>query len=96
MLIPTYPLKAIVTARPESVRALTEKWLARHNVKYDYLIMRPDDMAANFDNVVKMKVDVAKLIKPFWVWERNYEAAKEIHRRAKRPVLCTQTMTLFS
>lgn len=33
------PLKAIITARPESERAETESWLARYGVKYDRLIM---------------------------------------------------------
>ena len=96
LLIPTYPLKAIVTSRPEGLRKVTEKWLYEHNVKYEHLIMRPDDLTANFSNIVKMKSDVARAIKPFWVWESNYEEAKEIHQRARVPVLCTQTMTLFT
>ena len=96
LLIPTYPLKAIITARPESVRALTEEWLTRNNVKYDHLIMRPDKTEPSWDNVLKMKIDVAKFAKPFWFWESNFEEAQEIHQQTGLPVLCTQTMTLFS
>jgi hypoxanthine phosphoribosyltransferase len=96
LLIPNYPLKAIVTERPESARELTESWLKRYNVKYDALVMRPDELAPNFENSVKIKSEVAKAVKPFWLWERNYEKAREIHRRSEVPVLCTQTMTLFS
>lgn len=35
--------KIVLTARSEKYRALTEAWLARHNVAYDRLIMRPND-----------------------------------------------------
>lgn len=35
--------KIVLTARSEKYRALTEAWLARHDVAYDRLIMRPND-----------------------------------------------------
>ena len=95
-LIPTYPLKAIVTERAESNRDLTEKWLERYNVKYEHLIMRPDHLSPSFENVVSLKSDVAKYIKPFWFWETDYHQAEEIHRRAGVPVLCIERMCLIS
>lgn len=35
-------VKIIITARDEKYREMTEAWLARHNVAYDILIMRPN------------------------------------------------------
>jgi len=96
MLIPTYPLKAIVTMLPESVRAPTEAWLRRYNFKYESLVMRPDELPMSFETSVMIKTDVARLVKPFWFWEQNRAEAEEIHRRADVPVLCTETMTLMA
>ncbi len=96
LLVPTYPLKAIVTMRPESMRELTEAWLERHNVKYECLVMRPDELPETFETCVKIKSDVAGRVKPFWFWEQNQAEAEEIHRRSDVPVLCTKTMTLIA
>lgn len=35
--------RVVLTARSERYRAMTEEWLARHDAKYDVLVMRPDD-----------------------------------------------------
>jgi hypoxanthine phosphoribosyltransferase len=95
LLIPTYPLKAIVTDRPESTRDLTEQWLEKNNVKYENLIMLPDSIQPTAENVISIKCDVAKHIKPFWFWEQNIDHAIEIHRRARIPVLSTDEMRLI-
>jgi hypothetical protein len=87
LLVPTYPLAAIITARPESLRDLTEQWLKRHNVKYKSF-MRPDKVERTFENVVKIKSEVTNSVKPFWFWESDYKKAKAIHELTKRPVLC--------
>lgn len=34
----------ILTAKEERFRGMTEVWLSQHNVKYDRLIMKPDDL----------------------------------------------------
>lgn len=33
----------IITGRPEKYRKKTEDWLKKHDIKYDKLLMRPDD-----------------------------------------------------
>lgn len=42
--LPKFKCKGIVTARFERYRDITENWLARHNVKYERLIMMPNEM----------------------------------------------------
>ena len=96
LLIPTYPLKAIVTMRPESIRDLTEAWLKRYNIKYESLVMRPDELSKTFENSVMIKSDVARLVKPFWFWEQNRAEAEEVYKRSNVPVLCTENMTLIA
>lgn len=38
-----YKIGAVITSRPEGVRAETEAWLARHGVLYERLIMAPGE-----------------------------------------------------
>tara|TARA_Y100001938_G_scaffold68727_1_gene95346 strand:- start:344 stop:1318 length:975 start_codon:yes stop_codon:yes gene_type:complete len=42
--LPKFKCKGIVTARFERYRDITENWLARHNVKYERLVMMPNEM----------------------------------------------------
>ena len=46
----------ICTGRPESYRAITEKWLKDHGVFYNELRMRPDDRRHNPDYEVKQSM----------------------------------------
>lgn len=39
LLLPTYPVHALVTCRLEKYRRATETWLAKHGVKYQKLVM---------------------------------------------------------
>lgn len=45
----------ILTARPECYRAMTEKWLLKHWVKYTMLLMRPND-SHEHSAVLKLKL----------------------------------------
>jgi hypothetical protein len=71
------------------------RWLERNNVKYENLIMLPDYLQPTSENILSMKCDVVKHIKPFWLWEQTLQQATEIHRRARVPVLCTEEMRLI-
>ena len=55
----------ICTGRPESYRAITEKWLKDKGVFYDELIMRPDDRKYAPDYKVKQTMlnDILKIRK---------------------------------
>lgn len=45
----------LVTGRPERYRAATEEWLAKHDIRYESLHMRPDgDLRA--DDIVKQEI----------------------------------------
>jgi uncharacterized HAD superfamily protein/predicted phosphoribosyltransferase len=39
LFLPTGTIHSLVTNRLEKYRELTEEWLKRHNIKYDYLVM---------------------------------------------------------
>ena len=41
----------LLTTRPEKWRQLTMIWLARHEIKFDELLMRPDDDERSTDDV---------------------------------------------
>jgi len=82
--------------RPESMRTSTEEWLERYNVKYESLVMRPNELQDTFETSVKIKSEIAQIVKPFWFWENNPAEAEAIHTRSNVPVLCIKTMTLIA
>ena len=85
------PVAAIVTARPESARAATVEWLARHGVRFERLVMRgfprpaPADWLATIADF-KAREFVAVGCELFV--ESCPALANEIARRSRRPVLC--------
>ncbi len=85
------PVAAIVTARPESARAATVDWLARHGVRFERLVMRGFSRPAASDwlnMIADFKArEFAALGCELFV-ESCPALAKEIARRAGRPVLC--------
>jgi len=96
---PHVPIIAVVTSRIEKYRKETELWLRKHGVQYKKLIMHPAPTAeerrkANDHAVRKAKAyyqdNNAKL---FVESDRNQAAV--IFRLANKPVLCTDTMTMF-
>ena len=54
----------LVTARYEKYRKLTEEWLDKFNIPYDFLYMRPNDVHGE-DTDYKKKV-YEDLIKPYY------------------------------
>lgn len=46
----SYKCKGIVTGRLDKYRAVTEGWLAKHNIEYESLIMFPETRARERDN----------------------------------------------
>jgi uncharacterized HAD superfamily protein len=64
----------MLTARSESGREVTEKWLKLHNIIYDELILKPEIDAINLvsDHNFKERILdelIAKDMKPFMVFE---------------------------
>jgi len=99
LVIPTYPIGWIVTARLEKYRHLTEEWLQRHGIRYNELIMLdlPNmkirqllGIHAQFKASVYQSVNAALFI------ESSRKQAIEICKLAKRPVFCFETGEMFN
>lgn len=98
LYIPEWPIIAVVTSRLERYRKATEAWLQKHEVKYTKLIMHPaetpevrrklNDHAERKALAYKQNADSLLFI------ESDKNQAKKIHALTKKPVLCTDTMSL--
>ncbi len=96
-LLPTKPIKALVTNRLEKYRSQTVDWLHRHHVIYDELIMRDlPDMATRrqrgdhgeFKAQVYREMDARIFI------ESSLKQSREIAKISLRPVISIETMSL--
>ena len=92
--IPSQPIGFIVTARLQKYAAETEKWLAKHKVPYDNLIMLNLDSAeerrrlgihANFKAQVYNAIGGAELF-----IESDFEQAKTIAALTNKDVFCVE------
>jgi len=98
LFIPGAKIGTIVTSRLEKYRKETETWLAKHNVKYNDLVMLDlPDMAARqkANNHGDFKAGVYTS-KPYVLFiESNLNQAIQINRIAKKPVLCTENFEMI-
>jgi len=100
LYVPDVPFKAIVTSRLECYREKTEQWLEKHNVKYQTLVMHPaktpQERRAAGDHA-KRKADfyLKSLDSPLFI-ESDVRQAREIRSISNKPVLCIDTMEMFS
>lgn len=91
----------IVTCRLEKWREETEDWLRRHHIEWERLVMMQYPTAAERREAGRYghwKGEVyakAPRKAPLFV-ESSAAQAQIIHEVAKRPVFCTETMTLLS
>jgi uncharacterized HAD superfamily protein len=85
LIIPTMPIRAIVTGRQEFRREQTEAWLSRYSIEYENLIMRPDASIdiATYKAIEYTNDDVAQLF-----IESNAKQAAKIAEMSKKPVFC--------
>lgn len=98
--LPTAPIAAIVTGRLEKYRAITEAWLAKYNVKYGELIMHPAARASvrragKPKTAAEIKAHIYKSDKFNLFVESHPKHAKRIAELTGKPVIATDTMTLF-
>jgi len=97
-LVPTFEIDFIITNRLEKYRAITEKWLKKHRVRYKRLIMW------NIGSVkekkkgrkTRHKIETLLKIKPKFYWESSYGEAKDIWESTKIPTICVESKTLFN
>lgn len=95
-MIPSFEVACIATARYESLRIETERWLIANKVKFQTLEMLPDNIPKTFDNICRFKADCAKKVGVYWIWESDAYQAAKLHKITKLPVLCTSRMQLMS
>lgn len=97
--IPTVQIHTLVTSRLERYRMDTEKWLHRHGVLYKNLIMHPAGTAKErrkLDNHAKRKANTYRHRDYQLFVESSERQAIEINTRTGKPVLCTDTMTMYA
>lgn len=95
---PLYPVnsavKYIITGRLEKFRKPTEKWLKRHNIKYDKLIMKQtdnkNDHAENKASIINTLNDIELYI------ESSKKQAINISKLVSIPVWCTETQKVYT
>jgi len=96
-LIPTFEIDMIVSSRLEKYRSDTQKWLARHGVRYKELFLwdiqsKQERKGKNAQH--KMEVFLRK--KPDMIWESSFHESVQIWEGTKISTLCIDKMILFS
>lgn len=99
LYIPDVPIRAIVTSRLEKYRPQTKAWLKEHGVRYGNLIMHPatspEDRRFMRDHAERKASAYAGAPTSVLFVESDITQATTIHTLTKRPVLCTDTMTML-
>jgi hypoxanthine phosphoribosyltransferase len=92
MFIPTVKIGALVTSRKREHRDATEKWLSRHGIIYDDLVMmKPDEPSrGHYKAAVYRRRDAALFI------ESSKREAETIHAVTSRPVLCVDRNKMYA
>jgi len=92
------PVKMIVTARLERHRTETKKWLSRHGIAVEKLIMGPWKTASERKRSYDVREFKGKTYADSSCWlfiESDDQQAREIFDVAKKPVLCPTTGTVY-
>jgi hypothetical protein len=96
--LPKYPIGGIVTARLHKYEENTKKWLDKHKVEYNSLIMSPyntsEERLRNF-GFGTWKAEIYKNSDKKLFIESNAQQAEEIFVITGKPVFCIDTMTLL-
>jgi len=94
LVVPTKPIGWLVTCRLEKYRELTEMWLKKHGIQYNYLIMmnlpNKETRVASGGHA-RFKAEIYKSVNASLFIESSYEQAQEIVRLTGKPVFCVET-----
>ena len=86
---PRDAVKAIVTARMEKNRAVTEDWLQRNGIRYEELIMYTGtEEQRRIDDCWLHKAEYLKRPDVWFFVESCPEQSRQIAAAAKKPVIC--------
>ncbi len=91
LVLPTYQIECIVTARPERYREQTEQWLAKHGIDYARLAMRDDtagDDNGSLEQCARHKADRYQASAARLFIEKERPMAARIAALTGKPVLC--------
>jgi uncharacterized HAD superfamily protein/adenine/guanine phosphoribosyltransferase-like PRPP-binding protein len=94
LLGPTRKIGWLVTSRLEKYRKLTEAWLAKHEIKYDHLIMLDLPSKAERQRLGahgSFKAEFYRKSNAILFIESEHEQALRIARLSGKPVLCVET-----
>ena len=99
LYIPDVHVTAIVTSRLERYRKETQKWLERHGVMYQKLIMHPgptpEARRKAGDHAERKAAAYMQFKDTVLFVESDVRQARKIHQLTKKPVLCVDTMEMF-
>lgn len=96
-LIPTFEIDVILSSRLERYRIETERWLAKHGVRYKELILwNLQSKQERNGKHAQYKTKALLKIKPEMFWESSFGEAKQVWKATKIPTLCVNRMILFS
>lgn len=98
LYIPGSKIGTIVTSRLEKYRTETETWLAKHNVKYNKLVMLdlPNKEARQkANNHAGHKATTYNSGNYILFIESSLRQSIEINRKTKKPVLCTENFEMI-
>jgi uncharacterized HAD superfamily protein len=100
LYIPGWPVLAISTSRIERYRKQTQEWLAKHKVYYEKLIMHPaptpEARRKMNDHAQRKATTYHKNPHALIFVESDKNQAEKIFKLTQRPVLCVDTMFMFS
>jgi len=95
-MIPDYTINYIITNRLEQFRDVTEDWLFRNNVKYRQLLMWDNTWNNRSGKYISSKIGMIRGTQIKLFFESDNNTAFEINKQLGIPVLCTNTMKLYS
>lgn len=97
LIVPTYPVGWIVTARLEKWRPQTEAWLRRHGVQWNNLVMMnaPNPEARNRIGIAKWKAEQMLKTDAKMFIESDDEQARKISEMTGRKVFAFRTKRTF-
>ena len=86
---PAMPIKKIVTRRKEKYRKYTIDWLKKNNISYDELIMMPDDLRDNNEDISLYKLMYYCDSDADLFVESDAAISKEMFDEVNQSVYCT-------
>lgn len=93
LVLPTHRIHTILTRRPETARAQTERWLAQHRIEYERLEMYDatgGGQKAQLDSYTAHKASVYRVSVARLFIEKAADSARRIADLSGKPVLCLE------